>query len=158
MVAPRGTGARPSRRLTSGQQPILYSTGSFFYILLILVGAFVVAKQRPKRIMVVDDDEAVVEVIDVGLRKKGYRVGAFSDPSVALAAFVPRSYDVAVLDVRMGPFDGLELYRRLKGLDPHLDVLFLTAYADVVKEKPDGIRFLQKPVTLVDLVRALEDR
>ena len=117
-----------------------------------------VAKQRPKRIMVVDDDEAVVEVIDVGLRKKGYRVGAFSDPSVALAAFVPRSYDVAVLDVRMGPFDGLELYRRLKGLDPHLDVLFLTAYADVVKEKPDGIRFLLKPVTLVDLVRALEDR
>jgi two-component system, OmpR family, response regulator len=116
-----------------------------------------VVKQRPKRVMLVDDDEAVVEVIGIGLRKKGYRVDAFTGPPAALAAFVPHSYDVAILDVRMGPFDGLELYRRLKGLDPRLEVLFLTAYADVVKERPDGIRFLQKPISLVDLVQALED-
>lgn len=121
-----------------------------------LVGVLAVIKQRPKRVMLVDDDEAVVEVVGLGLRRKGYRVDSFSDPSAALAAFMPRSYDVAILDVRMGPFDGLELYRRLKGLDPRLDVLFLTAYADVVKDKPDRIRFLQKPVALIDLVRALE--
>ena len=121
-----------------------------------LVGVLAVIKQRPKRVMLVDDDEAVVEVVGLGLRRKGYRVDSFSDPSAALAAFMPRSYNVAILDVRMGPFDGLELYRRLKGLDPPLDVLFLTAYADVVKDKPDRIRFLQKPVALIDLVRALE--
>ena len=121
-----------------------------------LVGVLAVIKQRPKRVMLVDDDEADVEVVGLGLRRKGYRVDSFSDPSAALAAFMPRSYDVAILDVRMGPFDGLELYRRLKGLDPRLDVLFLTAYADVVKDKPDRIRFLQKPVALIDLVRALE--
>ena len=113
-------------------------------------------KQRPKHVMLVDDDEAVIEVIGVGLRKKGFRVDSFSDPTVALAAFVPHSYDVAVLDVRMSPFDGLELYRRLRGLDPRLDVLFLTAYADVVKDRPDRTRFLQKPIALVDLVQALE--
>jgi FixJ family two-component response regulator len=115
-----------------------------------------VVKQRPKRVMLVDDDEAVAEVIGIGLRKKGYRVNSFNDPSAALASFAPHSYDVAILDVRMGPFDGLELHRRLKGLDPRLAFLFLTAYADVVKERPDRIRFLQKPIALVDLVRALE--
>ena len=119
-------------------------------------GVLTAVKQRPKRVILVDDDEAVVEVLGIGLRKKGYRVDAFHDPADALVAFVPRSYDVAILDVRMGPFDGLELYRRLRGLDPQLNVLFLTAYADVVKEKPRGIRFLQKPIALVDLVRALE--
>lgn len=138
------------------QQPILYASGGFFYSTDILVGVHTVVKQRPKRVMLVDDDQAVVEAIGLGLRKKGYRVDSFSDPSAALAAFMPRSYDVAVLDVRMVPFDGLELYRRLRGLDPQLDVLFLTAYADVVKDKPDQIRFLQKPVALVDLVQALE--
>jgi DNA-binding NtrC family response regulator len=122
-----------------------------------LVSALMVGKQRPKRIMLVDDDEAVAEVVGIGLRKKGYRVNSFNDPSVALASFAPHSYDVAVLDIRMGPFDGLELYRRLKGLDPRLDFLFLSAYADVVKDRPDRIRFLQKPISLVDLVRALEN-
>lgn len=121
-----------------------------------MVGLLMTVKQRQKRIMLVDDDEAVVEVIGIGLRKKGYVVDAYGDPSFALAAFVPRSYDVAVLDVRMGPFDGLELYRRLKGLDPQLEVVFLTAYADIVKDRPAGIRFLQKPISLVDLVKALE--
>jgi FixJ family two-component response regulator len=121
-----------------------------------LVATLMVVKQRPKRVMLVDDDEAVAEVISIGLRKKGYRVNSFNDPSAALASFAPRSYDVAILDVRMGPFDGLELHRRLKGLDPRLAFLFLTAYADVVKERPDRIRFLQKPIALVDLVRALE--
>ncbi len=115
-----------------------------------------VVRQRPKRVVLVDDDEGVLEAVGLGLRKKGYQVDSFSNPSAALAAFVPHSYDVAVLDVRMGPFDGLELYRRLKGLDPRLDVLFLTAYADVVRDKPDRIRFLQKPVALADLIRALE--
>ena len=107
--------------------------------------------------MLVDDDEAVAEVIGIGLRRKGYRVDSFNDPSAALASFAPNSYDVAVLDIRMGPFDGLELYRRLKGLDPQLGFLFLSAYADVVKDRPDRIRLLQKPISLVDLVRALEN-
>jgi FixJ family two-component response regulator len=107
--------------------------------------------------MLVDDDSEVVEVVSAGLKKKGYRVDSFNSPSAALTAFMPHAYDVAILDVRMRPFDGLELFRRLRGLDPLLAVLFLTAYADVVKDGPDGIRFLQKPISLADLVRALED-
>ena len=82
---------------------------------------------------------------------------AFTDPSVVIAAFAPGRWDVAVLDVRMAPLDGLELYRRLKGLDPRLAVCFLTAYADVVRDKPDGIMFLQKPTSLADLAAALEE-
>jgi FixJ family two-component response regulator len=57
----------------------------------------------------------------------------------------------------MMPFDGLELYRRLKGLDPRLAVCFLTAYADMITERPSGILFLKKPVSLADLMRTLDD-
>ena len=122
-----------------------------------MAGVVLVTKQRTKRVLLVDDATDIVEAIGNGLKRRGYRVDAYSDPSAALASFKPRSYDVAVLDVRMRPIDGLELYRRLKGLDQGLVVLFLTAYADVVTEKPDGIRFLQKPISLGGLVQALEE-
>lgn len=100
--------------------------------------------ERPRRVLLVDDDEDIVDVLGSGLRSKGYRVETFTNPSAALTAFAPHRYDIAVLDVRMMPFDGMELYRRLKGLDPKLIVCFLTAYADMMTERPTGIRFLQE--------------
>lgn len=117
-----------------------------------------VSRQKAKRVLLVDDAEDVVEAVGSGLRRRGYQVDAFNDPSDVLESFKPRSYDVAILDVRMGPISGMELYRKLKGLDSRLAVLFLTAYADTIKDKPDGIRFLQKkPISLADLVQALEE-
>ena len=117
---------------------------------------FLVASQRAKRVLLVDDDQEIVEALGNGLKRRGFRVNWFRDPAAALSAFIPQSYDVAVLDVRMGPMDGFELSRRLKGLDPHLAVCFLSAYSDSIRDKPDGFRFLQKPISLTDLVQALE--
>ncbi len=114
-------------------------------------------RSKKKRLLLVDDDEGILEALGRGLRNRGYRVATYTNPSMALSEFVPDSYDVAVLDIRMGPIDGMELYRRLKGLDPHLAVCFLTAYADLITERPAGIRFLQKPISLADLAVALED-
>lgn len=114
-------------------------------------------RQKPKRVLLVDDDADVVEAIGSGLRRKGYAVSSYNDPSTALAQFVPREFDIAVLDIRMGPMDGLELYRHLKELDSGLMVCFLTAYADVIDDKPEDTRFLRKPVSLANLAKALED-
>jgi DNA-binding response OmpR family regulator len=114
-------------------------------------------KLRTIRLLLVDDDEALVDALADGLQKRGYRTETYTDPSEALADFSPRLYDIAILDVRMGPIDGMELYRRLKGLDPRIAVCFLTAHADMITERPPGIRFLQKPVSLAELVGALED-
>ena len=107
-----------------------------------------VAKQRPKRVLLVDDDHGIIEAMVEGLRRKGYQVKSYTDPSIALTEFRPRSYDVAVLDVRMDGMDGLELHRRLKAMDPRLAVFFLSAYSDSIKGKPNGVPFLQKPISL----------
>ena len=116
-----------------------------------------IAKQRQKRVLLVDDDEGIVEVMGDGLRRRGYSVKSYSDPLAVLLEFAPHAYDVAILDVRMGGMDGIELYRRLKGLDPHMAICFVSAYSDSIENKPDGVLFLQKPIALSDLVRALEE-
>lgn len=117
---------------------------------------FIVSKTRPKRILLVDDDGGVVQAMEDGLRRKGYQVKAYLDPTTALAEFKPGTYDMAVLDVRMSGMDGLELHRHLMGLDTHLSVFFLSAYSDSIKGKPNGVRFLQKPISLAELTRVLE--
>ncbi|MDE1852553.1 MAG: response regulator [Thaumarchaeota archaeon] len=114
-------------------------------------------RQQRMRVLLVDDDVDVKDALETGLRTRGYHVQAYDDPTAALADFVRDSYDVAVLDVRMRPFDGLELYRRLRLVEPGLAICFLTAYADTIKEWPSDALLLQKPISLDGLELALED-
>jgi DNA-binding response OmpR family regulator len=113
-------------------------------------------EQKVKRILLVDDDEAITRVLRSGLENRGYKVETYTDPLVALAGFQPGKYDVAVLDVRMQPMDGIELHQRLRSIDSGLATCFLTAYADAVEDRPPGAIFLQKPISLADLVAGLE--
>ena len=113
--------------------------------------------KQPRRVLLVDDNVDVVEALSSGLLKRGYRVSSFRDPEVALKEFEPGNYDVALLDVRMEPMDGLELCRRLRKIDSELSVCFLTAYADSVSGWPERSKHFQKPITLDSLTEALED-
>ena len=111
----------------------------------------------PTRILLVDDDADLTEVLKVRLQMKGYAVDAFNDPATALARFVPEKFDIAILDFRMQPMNGLELYHRLRDLDGGLAMCFLTAYANEIEEKPVGVEFLQKPITTANLIAKLEE-
>lgn len=82
-------------------------------------------------VLVADDDPTVRQVLSDYLRRAGLDVVAVSDGEAALTA-VSRGVDAAVLDVMMGPPDGLEVCRRLR-TDPstaHLPVIVLTALGD----------------------------
>ena len=116
-----------------------------------------VSRERPRHVLLVYDNTEVDDALSSGLVKKGYNERANNETAMALEEFAAGSYDVALLDVRMSPMDGLELSQRLREIDRDLLVFFLTAYADAVKEWPTGTRLIQKPVTLGGLSKALED-
>lgn len=82
-------------------------------------------------VLIADDDPTVRRVLSDYLKRAGLDVVAAGDGESALAA-IGRGVDVAVLDVMMGPPDGLEVCRRLRA-DPttaHLPVIVLTALGD----------------------------
>lgn len=82
-------------------------------------------------VLVADDDPTVRQVLTDYLRRAGLDVVAVADGESALAA-ITRGVDAAVLDVMMGPPDGLEVCRRLRA-DPEtaqLPVIVLTALGD----------------------------
>jgi DNA-binding response OmpR family regulator len=111
-------------------------------------------KTRRQTILLVDDEPDVLATFKTFLLEGGYSVEAFDDPYSALQAFARSKighFDLVILDIRMPSMNGLQLYRRLKAIDPDIKIVFLTAL-DATEELIsvlDGIRsddVMTKPI------------
>jgi len=79
------------------------------------------------RILVVDDDPAVISVLRRGLTYEGFSVDTAASGEEALAVARERYPDLVILDVMMPGMDGLAVLERLRAADSQLPVLLLTA-------------------------------
>jgi DNA-binding response OmpR family regulator len=85
--------------------------------------------EDPARILVVDDDANVAEVVTRYLEREGFEVETVSDGRVALDRALADPPDLVVLDLMLPGMDGLEVCRRLRALAP-VPVIMLTARGD----------------------------
>jgi DNA-binding NtrC family response regulator len=115
------------------------------------------ADSSRNRLLVVDDEPELVDMLSKGLSYYGFEVDAFDDPQVVLSRFKPNYYDMSILDIRMPGMNGFQLYRKLREIDPKLPVCFMTAFA-VYREEYEKVfpqhdirAFVEKPVTLARL-------
>jgi putative nucleotidyltransferase with HDIG domain len=115
---------------------------------------------EPTKILIVDDDSAVREVITVLLREEGYACTAVSSAEAALEAADQREYPLVISDVRMPGKDGFWLLDRLRDLHPDSAVVMLTAYGDTEAAveclRNGAADYLLKPPKVTDLIRAIE--
>lgn len=81
------------------------------------------------RVLVVDDDPTVAEVVSGYLDRAGYLVDRAEDGPTALAGAAAHWPDLVVLDLMLPGMDGLEVCRRLRGRGP-VPVIMLTARGD----------------------------
>jgi DNA-binding response OmpR family regulator len=82
------------------------------------------------RVLVVDDDPTVSDVVRRYLERAEYEVTLAADGQGALAAVQEHKPDLVVLDLMLPGIDGLEVCRRLRRDDPNLPVVMLTALGD----------------------------
>ena len=134
--------------------------GTTFHVYFAVDGREVAAGKKPRqpvrggseRIMVVDDEAAVAEVLRNSLEGVGYRVLTFHGSIAAVKKFRedPGCCDLVVTDMLMPDMTGAELAREFLALRPALPIIMLTGHSDTfdsVRAKKIGIReFLQKPV------------
>jgi two-component system, response regulator, stage 0 sporulation protein F len=83
------------------------------------------------RILVVDDEGAVREVLCDYFVDRGYAVVQAANGQEALATFARERPDVVLLDIRMPGLDGVQVLKRLREADPHVAVIMVTANEDV---------------------------
>src|SRR4029077_14071334 len=113
----------------------------------------------PLRVLVVDDEQNIAELISMALRYEGFEVTAAHTGTKAVSAAKSFDPDAVVLDMMLPDFDGLEVLRRMRATDPDVPVLFLTA-RDAVEDRVAGLTaggddYVTKPFSLEELVARL---
>ena len=111
------------------------------------------------KLLVVDDDSDIVQVLKLGLLKNRFLVDAFTNPDEALRNFKSNaeSYCLVLSDIRMPSLSGMQLARKVKEINPNVKTILLTAFAIKDNEfskvfpstQVDG--FVQKPVGIKEL-------
>ena len=110
---------------------------------------------RPK-ILVVDDEPAVLQALSRAFALESYEVAAAGDGAEALEALAGERFDAVVLDVMMPGVSGLEVCRRLRASGDRSPVLMLTA-RDAIDDRVAGLDagaddYLVKPFALRELM------
>ena len=109
-----------------------------------------------EKILVVDDDANICELLRLYLTKEGYQVTVANDGEEGLEKFNAVKPDMVLLDVMMPRMDGFEMVRRIRQTDKQTPVLFLTARSainDVVEGFELGANdYLKKPFGMQELI------
>jgi two-component system OmpR family response regulator len=113
----------------------------------------------PLRVLVVDDEATLTELLSMALRYEGWDVRTAGDGAAAVRGAREFRPDAVVLDVMLPDFDGLEVLRRLRAEQTDVPVLFLTA-RDAVEDRIAGLTaggddYVTKPFSLEEVVARL---
>jgi two-component system response regulator RegA len=110
-------------------------------------------------LLLADDDTSFRQRLAVTLGRRGFEVRAAANCAEARALMVSARPDFAVIDLRLGDGNGLDLVAELRSLHPAIRVVILTGYGNlataVAAVKEGAIDYLAKPADPEDIVTAL---
>jgi excisionase family DNA binding protein len=113
-----------------------------------------------RRILVVDDEEPVREVLQLALEARGYEVVLAKDGREALRIARQESFDLIFLDVLLPGLDGAAVLKTIKRRDPEALVVLITGYPQHEKTlaalEHGPAMFLPKPIKLEDIHTVLK--
>lgn len=117
------------------------------------------AEARPLRVLVVDDQEIICELISEHLRTDGHEAVMMFDGVQALDALKKGAFDLVITDQSMPGMNGEQLAKECRLICPGMPVILLTGFGEEMKAAgtlPDGIAMIvPKPVSGADLRRAI---
>ena len=109
----------------------------------------------PPSILIVDDDEAICEVLATYLRPLGYRIRVAYTGNSAIAALREESPDVALLDLRLTDMSGQEVHRRIRERHMDTEVIIITGFASLDSAldaiKSGAFDYIVKPFKLGEI-------
>ncbi len=113
-----------------------------------------------QRILMVEDNQDLVDVVSTHLETEGYTVSAAADGASGLAASISGPWALIILDWMLPGMSGLELLRQIRAVDDHTPILMLTARGEEA-DKVLGLElgcddYMTKPFSLRELVTRIK--
>ena len=112
------------------------------------------------RIQVVDDDKGLLTLMKVRLEAAGYQVALAGGGSEALTQVAHKTPELAIVDLKMEPMDGLTILDELLHRNPDLPVIILTAYGTIASAvgatRRGAFDYLTKPFDARDLLHRIQ--
>ena len=126
-----------------------------------------IEKSRKKKqgalILIVDDDPGTCTTLKNILLKKGYRISIAHDGEKAVTMTQEKTYDIILIDLKLPTINGLEVYLKIKEIDPKLVAIMMTGYCkemtDLVEEalNNDAYTCIFKPLDIEKLLMLVEE-
>ncbi|MDH3662944.1 MAG: sigma-54 dependent transcriptional regulator [Alphaproteobacteria bacterium] len=111
-------------------------------------------------ILIIDDEVSLAKNMQTYLKRFGHEVQCAANGGDGLKLFESFAPDVVLLDLKLPDIDGLEVLPRLRGIDPDVKVVLITAHGNVQVAvdamKAGAWDYLSKPVILSDLKRLID--
>jgi DNA-binding NtrC family response regulator len=112
-----------------------------------------------ERLLIVEDDPEMRDLLRKVLEKEGYRVSVSGDGHQALLAFDRETFDLVVTDMLMPCDGGLELLETVHRIHPSLPVIIVTAFGDWHSYSRalelGAAAFISKPLRMTELIAAV---
>ncbi|HYA15304.1 MAG TPA: response regulator [Syntrophales bacterium] len=111
------------------------------------------------RLLVVDDDPNVVNILSFSMKESGYEVDEANDGTEAIDLLQRNSYDIAIIDAIMPKMKGAEVCKFIKTHYPNIYVIGISGYPDSLKKlKNEGANIcFTKPFNIDQIRRAIKN-
>jgi len=116
---------------------------------------------RLERILVIDDDEAILQNVSRALKIEGYQADVANTGKKAIELAESSFYNLALIDLRLPDIEGTELLTSLKNVTPRTVRIILTGFPTLstaitaVNKNADG--YLTKPVKMDELIKTIKE-
>ncbi len=111
------------------------------------------------KLLFIDDEQTFLKYLAKRLVLDGFTVKTTFSGEEGVEAAANEEFDVAVVDLQMPGIDGIEVQKRLKGLQPQLPCIVLTGHGSVENALESGkynaFKFLSKPVDMETLIETI---
>lgn len=112
-----------------------------------------------RRILIIDDEPGICSALTLALEDR-YEVTATTSPYEGLRLFRTQCFDVCLVDLRIGTYDGIAVLEQIKAFDANAAVILMTAYSSISSAvdsiKRGAYSYVTKPLNIDELVLVIE--
>jgi PAS domain S-box-containing protein len=147
--------------------------GTTFHVYLPIVEAedddyLVLAEEKQavggtERIIIVDDEDAIVKFVQTALELHGYTITSYTNGLQALQEFTlrPNDFDLVITDMTMPYMTGAELSQKLIEIRPDIQIILCSGYSEIMNTEKAGAmgvaEYLEKPIIIDTLLKAIRN-